>query len=142
MAGTPEKVIYMDNNATTRIAPEVLEAMMPYLTEYYGNPSSMHTFGGQVGQGVWRDVGLGSGPGFEAARRAGGKEQLAGDSGLGQGLVQADELVEGPAVDVEPGDADVGHGHVGVPLRFGGRGASPPRKLTGWAEARQPARAI
>ncbi len=52
MAGTPEKVIYMDNNATTRIAPEVLEAMMPYLTEYYGNPSSMHTFGGQVGQAI------------------------------------------------------------------------------------------
>jgi cysteine desulfurase len=52
MAGTPEKVIYMDNNATTRIAPEVLDAMMPYLTEYYGNPSSMHTFGGQVGQAI------------------------------------------------------------------------------------------
>jgi len=40
--------IYLDNNATTRIAPEVLEAMMPYLTDFYGNPSSMHTFGGQV----------------------------------------------------------------------------------------------
>jgi cysteine desulfurase len=46
------KVIYMDNNATTRIAPEVLEAMLPFLTEYYGNPSSMHTFGGQVGRAV------------------------------------------------------------------------------------------
>jgi cysteine desulfurase len=42
------KVIYLDSNATTRIAPEVMEAMLPYLTEYYGNPSSMHTFGGQV----------------------------------------------------------------------------------------------
>ncbi len=41
-------VIYLDNNATTRLAPEVLEAMTPYLTEFYGNPSSMHTFGGQV----------------------------------------------------------------------------------------------
>ncbi len=40
--------IYLDNNATTMIAPEVLDAMKPYLTDYYGNPSSMHTFGGQV----------------------------------------------------------------------------------------------
>jgi len=45
-------VIYMDNNATTRVAPEVLEVMMPYLSEYYGNPSSMHTFGGQVGMAI------------------------------------------------------------------------------------------
>lgn len=49
-----DTVIYMDNNATTRIAPEVLEAMMPYLADYYGNPSSMHTFGGQVGQAITR----------------------------------------------------------------------------------------
>lgn len=47
-----DQVIYMDNNATTRIAPEVLDAMMPYLTELYGNPSSMHNFGGQVGREV------------------------------------------------------------------------------------------
>ncbi len=44
-----DQVIYLDNNATTQVAPEVLDAMMPYLTELYGNPSSMHTFGGQVG---------------------------------------------------------------------------------------------
>ncbi|NLZ16259.1 MAG: cysteine desulfurase NifS [Desulfobulbaceae bacterium] len=37
-------IIYMDNNATTAIAPEVLEAMLPYLQEYYGNPSSMYDF--------------------------------------------------------------------------------------------------
>ncbi len=49
-----EKVIYMDNNATTRIAPEVVDAMMPFLTECYGNPSSMHNFGGQVGGAVER----------------------------------------------------------------------------------------
>lgn len=43
------RVIYVDNNATTKVAPEVLEEMLPYLSEFYGNPSSMHTFGGQVG---------------------------------------------------------------------------------------------
>ena len=47
-----DKVIYMDNNATTRIAPEVVDAMMPFLTDCYGNPSSMHTFGGMVGRAI------------------------------------------------------------------------------------------
>ncbi|WP_428897563.1 cysteine desulfurase [Parelusimicrobium proximum] len=42
-----EKVIYLDNNATTRTAPDVVDAMLPFYTEKYGNPSSMHTFGGQ-----------------------------------------------------------------------------------------------
>jgi cysteine desulfurase len=46
------KTIYLDNNATTKVADEVLEAMLPYFTQLYGNPSSMHTFGGQVGQRI------------------------------------------------------------------------------------------
>ncbi|MBN2232123.1 MAG: cysteine desulfurase NifS [Deltaproteobacteria bacterium] len=41
-------VIYVDNNATTGVAPEVLEAMLPFFSGRYGNPSSMHTFGGSV----------------------------------------------------------------------------------------------
>jgi cysteine desulfurase len=40
--------IYFDNNATTPVSPEVIDEMLPYLKEFYGNPSSMHTFGGQL----------------------------------------------------------------------------------------------
>jgi len=47
-----DKVIYMDSNATTLVAPEVFEAMTPFLTTDYGNPSSMHTFGGKVAKYV------------------------------------------------------------------------------------------
>ena len=38
------KTVYFDNNATTQVAPEVREAMMPFFGELYGNPSSMHAF--------------------------------------------------------------------------------------------------
>jgi len=42
------RIIYTDNNATTKVADEVLEEMLPYFGELYGNPSSMHTFGDKV----------------------------------------------------------------------------------------------
>jgi cysteine desulfurase len=42
----------MDNNATSRVAPEVLQEMLPYFSDLYGNPSSMHSFGGQVGRRI------------------------------------------------------------------------------------------
>lgn len=40
--------VYLDNNATTRIAPEVFDAMLPFLTERFGNPSSFHSFGSDI----------------------------------------------------------------------------------------------
>lgn len=45
-------LLYLDNNATTRVAPQVLDAMLPYLTQWYGNPSSVHRFGQRSRQGL------------------------------------------------------------------------------------------
>ncbi|MBR4257942.1 MAG: cysteine desulfurase NifS [Kiritimatiellae bacterium] len=49
-----EKTVYFDNNATTRVAPEVRDVMLPFLDGLYGNPSSMHEFGGRVAKYVDR----------------------------------------------------------------------------------------
>jgi cysteine desulfurase len=45
-------MIYLDNNATTRVAPEVLDAMQPYLSEFFGNPSSAHALGREMKRAV------------------------------------------------------------------------------------------
>ncbi len=52
MPPKPENPIYLDNNATTAVAPEVIETMLPLLTEHYGNPSSMHSFGAHAGHAI------------------------------------------------------------------------------------------
>lgn len=49
-----DKTVYFDNNATTRVAPEVRDVMLPFLDNLYGNPSSMHAFGGRVAKYVDR----------------------------------------------------------------------------------------
>ena len=43
-----EQIIYLDNNATTQLDPAVIEEMLPFLTKYFGNPSSGYGFGAQV----------------------------------------------------------------------------------------------
>jgi cysteine desulfurase len=47
-----ERIYYLDNNATTKIAPEVLEAMLPFLRDQWGNPSSAYSFGSRVAKRV------------------------------------------------------------------------------------------
>ena len=48
------KMIYLDNAATTRTAPEVVEAMLPYFSELYGNASTVYEFGGKSKEAVSR----------------------------------------------------------------------------------------
>jgi cysteine desulfurase len=47
-------MIYLDNNATTQVAPEVLDAMQPYLSKFFGNPSSAHSLGREMKEAVER----------------------------------------------------------------------------------------
>ncbi|MCE0495424.1 cysteine desulfurase NifS [Vibrio salinus] len=49
---TAGSMVYLDNNATTRVDPRVLDVMIPYLGEFYGNPSSIHKLGARVGQAM------------------------------------------------------------------------------------------
>lgn len=49
-----QRIVYFDNNATTRVAPEVRDVMLPFLGDLYGNPSSMHAFGGEIARYLTR----------------------------------------------------------------------------------------
>ena len=87
-----DSVIYFDNNATTRLASEALEAMQPYLTELYGNPSSIHRFGSEVARKVQeareRIVALlGASDPAEIVFTSGGTE---GDNAAIRGILEAD----------------------------------------------------
>src|SRR5438128_12421815 len=50
----PEQIVYLDNNATTQLDPAVLEEMLPFLTQFYGNPSSGYEFGAKVRRAIDR----------------------------------------------------------------------------------------
>src|SRR5438477_6554601 len=50
--GAPQRSVYLDHAATTGVLPEVLDAMLPYYTEKYGNPSSVHAWGRAAHQGM------------------------------------------------------------------------------------------
>ncbi len=80
--------IYLDNAATTAMAPEVFEAMVPYLTTYYGNPSSIHSFGRETRAAI------------EKARRtvAGLLNCAPGEIIFTSGGTEADNMVLGCAV--------------------------------------------
>ncbi len=50
--GIPLRSVYLDHAATTGVLPEVVDAMLPYYTEKYGNPSSVHAWGRAAHQGM------------------------------------------------------------------------------------------
>ncbi|HEX8372087.1 MAG TPA: cysteine desulfurase NifS [Chthoniobacterales bacterium] len=52
MSIQPKDIIYLDNNGTTAVDPAVVAEMMPYLTDFYGNPSSAYGFGSQVKEAI------------------------------------------------------------------------------------------
>ena len=52
MQRAADELLYFDNNATTALDPAVVDAMLPYLTEFYGNPSSAYSFGSRVGKAI------------------------------------------------------------------------------------------
>ena len=65
--------IYLDNNATTMVDPEVVTEMLPFFTEQFGNPSSLHQFGDKVGRALKKarkQVRCGSARGILRGRRA------------------------------------------------------------------------
>ena len=69
------KLIYLDNAATTKTAPEVVEAMLPYFTEHYGNPSAIYSFADEAESAVDKARG-------EVANLIGAKkEEIQTDSG-------------------------------------------------------------
>lgn len=73
------RAVYLDNNATTRVDPEVVAAMLPFFSEQFGNPSSIHSFGASVGAAVKTARGqlqqlLGAAHDHEIVYTAGGTE--------------------------------------------------------------------
>ena len=113
------KTVYFDNNATTQVAPEVRDAILPFLGELYGNPSSMHAFGGQVAKYVDQareevarivveDHGIGIPPGhaeelFERFHRVDpARASETGGAGLGLAIVRRIARLHGGDVAYVP----------------------------------------
>ena len=99
---TTSAPVYLDYNATTPVAPEVLEAMLPYLREIYGNPSSSHAYGRAAHDGVERArqevadlLGVREAQDFiEAAGLLGAAQGMDDDGGAQQRLQQLIGIAE------------------------------------------------